>query len=63
VTEEQEDAAYASQAEWLKRHFPNAHVNSGWAVDEVEEEIATKVYGHGVLVTHVPTLEHTFYRR
>ena len=60
MTEADELKAYDSQDAWLEEHFPKAKVNMGWAVDGVEETICTKVYGHGVLVTHVPSLTHTF---
>lgn len=63
MTEAQEDETYNSQQKWIEDNInPTAakSANYGWGVDHITEEISTKVYGYGVLTTHVPTMTHTF---
>lgn len=59
MTLDQENAIYDAQDEWIREHCPDAATNIGWAVDEIEGVISTKIYGLGVLTTDVH-LNHTF---
>lgn len=53
------DAVYEAQDKWLSEHYPGRKVNMGWSVDDVTGQVATKVYGEGVLTTD-KNLKHTF---
>lgn len=58
---EREDEAYDAQEAWIKENCGDEAANTanyGWFVDEVDGNICTKVYGHGVLTTVIATLEH-----
>ncbi len=57
-TDKTETALYASQYEWIKTHYGEQaaeNANYGWAVISNGEspflEVATKVYGHGLLMS------------
>lgn len=63
MTETQQDKAYNLQQKWIEDNIsPEASksANYGWVVDYVSNEIATKIYRHGVLTTSVPSMTHTF---
>lgn len=38
----------------------DAHVNSGWFVDDVEKTYVSKVYGHGILTINMTTGDWEF---
>lgn len=59
--EDQLEKVWEAQDKWLKEHFPDQKfLNQGWFIDDVEGVVGTKVYGHGVLLTDMETLEHEF---
>lgn len=63
MTEDQEDQAFEAQTEWIKNHLGEEAAkqsNYGWFIDDFRDEVGTKVYGHGILTTHVPDLKHTW---
>lgn len=40
-----------ANAAYIEEHFPDANVNDGWAIDEVNGTYSSKVYGFGVVTT------------
>lgn len=69
MTEEQEDTIYEEQHTLILERFgpeAAAAANYGWGVDEIEGYVATKVYGHGVLVSTIGadgSIDHEFEER
>lgn len=63
-----EDKIYRAQIRWIEKKFGKKsalEANYGWGVSTCEDgspDVATKVYGHGVLVTHIVggKIEHDF---
>lgn len=52
MTDKQEDRVYDAQIKWMEKKFgKKVQANLGWAV--TDEEISTKVYGHGVLTSWI----------
>lgn len=54
VTKNIEETIYENQSEFIRQRWGQEaadKANYGWSVDEVTGEVATKVYGHGVVVT------------
>lgn len=58
-----EDEAYIAQGAYIERQFGKKaadKANYGWAVDEVEKVVMTKVYGHGIVTTDLTTGKTSF---
>lgn len=64
LTEFQVDVILADQAVWIDERFPKSEVNMGWVIDMADGEIASKIYGHGILTSWINretnTVEHHF---
>lgn len=56
MTEDQENKVYTQQDAYITEHFGRhaaQNANYGWAVDENDNTIGTKVYGYGILTSTV----------
>lgn len=68
-TSKVEDMVYDAQIKWINERFgPGVATNLGWGVGGGDDyvSVASKVYGHGILVTEGNTrgeIKHEFSKR